>query len=54
MEYKEKVFCPLVDENISIIDCMENRDIKDEYIPVKYKQKENWKDICKNCRYHEL
>lgn len=53
MEYEEMIFCPLIDEKISIVDCMENRDIKDKYIPEKYKQKKNWKSICKDCKYQE-
>lgn len=49
----DRVFCHLVDGEITKIDCMENRDIKDEFIPDKYKVKENWKDLCKNCHYYE-
>lgn len=48
-----KPYCPLIDERIDCIVCMENRDIKDEYIPKKFKEKENWKDICEKCKYHE-
>ena len=51
------VFCPLVDDNIKNIDCIENRDIIDGFLkisclPYKYKTKENFKDICKNCKWH--
>lgn len=49
----DEIFCPLVEENITIDDCMENREIREASIPQKYKQKENWKDICKNCKYHD-
>lgn len=49
----DKILCPLVDLKISIDECMENREIKDEYIPSKYKRKENWREICKNCKYYD-
>lgn len=49
----DKIFCPLVDDKIDIVDCMENRDIKDEYIPEKYKKKDNWKEICNGCKYQK-
>lgn len=50
---EDKIFCLLVDRSIDPVDCMENRDIKDEYIPDEYKRKENWKEVCKNCKYYE-
>lgn len=51
------VFCPLVDKMIEDIDCIENRDVVEGMIiesalPDKYKKKENWKNICKNCKWH--
>lgn len=62
MEYNEEnivteVFCPLVDEIIEDIDCIENRDIIDgcfemSCLPKKYKAKENFKEICKQCKWH--
>lgn len=62
MEYDNKevvteVFCPLVDEIIEDIDCIENRDIIDGFfkiscLPEKYKAKKNFKDICKSCKWH--
>lgn len=53
----EDVFCPLVDERIDIGECIENTDvvdgiIKESTLPEQYKRKENWKEICKNCKYH--
>lgn len=51
--------CPLVDEEfIDIIDCVENVDIVDELIkdinmPQKFKQKENWREVCLKCKYHD-
>ena len=49
--------CPLVDREIEDIDCVENRDAVDDMIaessvPDEYKRKENWKDICKKCSWH--
>ena len=49
---EDKIICPLVDCDIDIIDCMENQDIKEEYIPEKYKKKTDWKKICKDCKYY--
>lgn len=51
------VLCPLVDEMIEDIDCIENRDVVDGMIvesslPDKYKRKENWREICENCKWH--
>ena len=51
---EDKIVCPLVDYKIDIVDCMENRDIKEESIPEEYKKKENWKDVCKNCKYNKF
>ena len=42
---EERVRCPLVDEDITPIECMENRDIREESIPERFKQKKDWKDI---------
>ena len=51
------VMCPLVDENIEPIDCIENSAavdgiLKKETIPEKFKKKTNWKKICENCKWH--
>lgn len=55
---EDNILCPLVDTLIDIGDCIENVDVVDGLIiesslPDQYKQKENWKEICKNCKYHE-
>lgn len=52
------IMCPLVDEQIEDIDCIENRDIVDDMLvetgmPVKFKQKKNWKEICRKCKWHK-
>ena len=53
----DKILCPMVDKEIDDIDCIENRDVADgvitiDSIPKEYTLKQNWKDICKNCKYH--
>ncbi len=62
MEYDERevvteVFCPLVDEIIEDIDCIENRDCVDGFIkltslPERYKVKKDFINICKKCKWH--
>lgn len=47
----DEIVCPLIEDYITAVDCMENRDLKDECIPDKFKEKINWKNICKNCKY---
>ena len=54
----ERVPCPLVDEMIDDIDCMENSDvarglIKPDTMPEIYKQKENWREICRRCEWYD-
>ncbi len=53
----DMVFCPLVEQAIDADSCIENRDItrgliKEECLPEEYKQKIDWKDICKNCKWY--
>ena len=53
------VCCPLVDELITSADCIENSDIvrgmiKEASMPAKYKTKDNWKELCKNCKYYDF
>lgn len=52
-----RVFCPLVDRKVEDIDCIENRDVVDGMIiesslPDEYKRKKNWKEICRDCKWH--
>lgn len=59
MNTSSKVFCPLLDETIEDIECMENSDcvkgaVLISSMPDKFKSKNNWKSICENCEYHEL
>jgi len=51
------VLCPLVDENIEPIDCIENSDavdgiLKKETVPKRFKKKPNWEEICEKCKWH--
>lgn len=57
--YPKQVLCPLVDSMIEDIDCMENQDVANDLIveesmPDKYKKKENWREICEQCKYFEI
>ncbi len=54
----DKVLCPLVDAEIEDIDCIETHDAVSGIITLdsvsdEYKQKENWQEICRNCKYYE-
>lgn len=57
MDGPDFVMCPLVDQRIENIDCIENSDavdgiIKKETVPEKFKRKPEWKQICKKCKWH--
>ncbi len=54
---EDNVYCPMIDGEIDIADCIENVDVVDGLIienslPQKYKQKKDWKEICKKCKYY--
>ena len=54
----DHVFCPLVDRTIEDIECIEARDVADRlirenFIPDEYRKKEQWREICKKCKYHD-
>lgn len=58
-EYPCRMFCPLVDRVIPVSDCIENQDcatgvIRPNAIPKEYRSKENWSEICRQCKYFEL
>ncbi len=53
------VNCPLVDFVIEKNSCLENTMIvagfMDEFLMVeKFKEKENWREICQNCPHHHF
>lgn len=57
MDGPDFVMCPLVDRRIENIDCIENSDavdgiVKKETVPVTFKQKSEWEQICKKCKWH--
>ena len=50
--------CPLVDQEIESVDCIENADavdgiIQKENVPDRFKKKPGWEEICKKCKWHE-
>lgn len=56
---QNNIICPLIDAPIEIIDCVENVDsinglINLDSMPPKYKAKEDYIDICKKCKYHNM
>lgn len=57
MEYDDRVMCPLIDEKIDpmeyvdVVDCVLNPLLLNS-LPEKYKAKENFKEICKQCKWH--
>lgn len=56
---EDTISCPLVDASITSADCIENVDVVDgliveESMPDRYKVKEDWKEICRKCKFHEL
>lgn len=56
-EGNDHIICPLVEEYIKDIDCIENRDVVkglmiETSLPEKYKIKKNWRSICENCKWH--
>lgn len=44
----DEVFCPLVDANVTIDDCTENREICEKYIPARFKEKRTGKRSAKS------
>ena len=49
----EFVKCPLVDDWVAPIDCLENQDIREESIPARFKVKPDWKEICNACPFRD-
>ncbi len=49
----EQVKCPLVDDWIEPIDCMENQGVIESAIPKRFKQKSNWAEICEKCPFRD-
>lgn len=58
MKTPDYIMCPLVDQEIKSIDCIENADavdgiIQKENVPDRFKKKPGWEKICKKCKWHE-
>lgn len=58
MKGPDFVMCPLVDEDIESIDCIENsaavdRIVTKDNVPRRFKEKPDWEKICKNCKWHD-
>lgn len=57
-EYPKYVECPLVDQKIEALDCIETRDTINGNIGVKleskYTAKQGYKDICRACKWYDV
>lgn len=58
MKTPDYVMCPLVDQEVKSVDCIENADavdgiIQKENVPDRFKKKPRWEEICKKCKWHE-
>ena len=58
MNSPNHVMCPLVDEEIEDIDCIENSSavdkiLKEDSVPERFKEKPDWKEICRKCKWHD-
>ncbi len=43
--------CPLAEEWIDPVDCMENQEVVETSIPARFKAKPDWKKICSECPF---
>lgn len=48
-----RVKCPLVDTWIDPVDCMENQGNNEAAIPERFKHKQGWWEICKQCPFRD-
>lgn len=48
-----RIKCPLVDDWIEDVDCMENQCLPPEFIPERFKALENWKEVCDRCPFRD-
>lgn len=49
----KEVLCPLVDDWIEDIDCLEYQGIAEWSIPARFKLKPRWKEICEHCPFRD-
>lgn len=47
------VKCPLIDDWIAPVDCMENQEVIESSIPARFKVKSDWKKICESCPFRD-
>lgn len=53
-----EIRCPLVNDWIEDIECIETRDVADEMfmessLPERFRAKEDWRGICLKCPFHD-
>lgn len=53
----DHIICPIVNEEISDVDCMEVwsascRILKDDCIDEKFKSRPDWRSFCETCKYN--
>jgi len=58
-EYPDSVLCPLIKSEISADDCIIAQDcaegmVKPEILSPGYTQNSHWRQICLDCKYHEI
>ena len=47
------VKCPLVDDWIDPIDCMENQSLREQPIPARFRKKLDWRKLCSVCSFRD-
>jgi hypothetical protein len=55
----DTIECPIIGEKIETGDCVFYSDvasgmIKEGCIPDRFREKTDWREICKKCKYHEM
>ena len=55
----DNILCPLIDNGIDVGDCVIYTDVvdrmlKESCIPEEFMEKENWREICKKCKFHNM
>ncbi len=56
---ENRIICPLINKEISDDDCYDvclvaNKMLKPSAIPEMFTQKEDFREVCKNCKNHNL
>ena len=56
---EDSIMCPIIKDEIEIGDCVVYSDIargmiKESCIPEKFRAVTGWREICENCKYHNL